>query len=289
VDNRILSLSIVDRRPDPAEAELSVHVVTPFQTPTTEVRGRLVGPRCLYSTTVEIAYPLRPFHPPAGLDRRVVIPEPSFWDPESPFLYEGPIELWQDGRRCDRVGVRHGIRRILLGPHGLRWNGTPLTLRGYEVASATADEMHAWRREGANMLMLPLTEEAEPVWDLADRIGMIVLGKVTSADDLVWRRLQSLDAHASSMGWLLDPALLCRFERKLPFNQPDRTMWGVRLDEPPQEPLPPGVRFVACPGEKAERLAGLGIPLLLLGEASSTLGTVVGSVLPARRVSDGSV
>src|SRR5919201_1885533 len=138
MNNRIHQLEVRDRSTVPAEAEVWITVVPEQVTPATEVRGRLMGPRCPYASTVEVAYPLRPLPRPGatgpGLVRRVLIPEASLWDPESPFLYQGPVELWQDGQRCDQVTVSHGLRTISLGPRGLRWNGRPLALRGREVA-----------------------------------------------------------------------------------------------------------------------------------------------------------
>jgi beta-galactosidase/beta-glucuronidase len=44
------------------------------------------------------------------LEFRVIIPEASWWEPKTPFLYEGPVELWQDGVLCDRREISHGIR-----------------------------------------------------------------------------------------------------------------------------------------------------------------------------------
>src|SRR5438132_13989732 len=45
---------------NPAEAELWVTVTPTDLVPDGELRGRLVGPRCHYATTVEVAYALRP-------------------------------------------------------------------------------------------------------------------------------------------------------------------------------------------------------------------------------------
>src|SRR5262245_11376218 len=96
--NRIYRLEVRDRLIDPNSPEVWISVTPERASPTTELRGRLMGPRCLYASTVEVAYPLRPFHDmPDGLEglaRRVIIPEASFWDPISPFLYQGPLELW---------------------------------------------------------------------------------------------------------------------------------------------------------------------------------------------------
>jgi hypothetical protein len=56
-------------------------------------------------STIEVAYPLQPFpRKPEDLlelAMRVVIPEPSFWEPECPFVYDGVVELWEEGERCD--------------------------------------------------------------------------------------------------------------------------------------------------------------------------------------------
>src|SRR4051794_3816870 len=103
--NRIREVQVHDRSVIPAEAEVWVRVVPERLTPATEVRGRLMGPRCAYASTVEVAYPLRPLGPPVGnglravpaarggerppcrwgnddapgLTLRVVIPEASLW------------------------------------------------------------------------------------------------------------------------------------------------------------------------------------------------------------------
>ena len=40
-----------------------------------------------------------------NIELRVVIPEPCWWESNKPFLYEGPLELWQDGQFCERVQI----------------------------------------------------------------------------------------------------------------------------------------------------------------------------------------
>src|SRR5262249_36609476 len=123
--NRIRQIEVRDRSLVPAEAEVWITVTPECQTTTTELRGRLMGPRCPYAGTVEVAYPLRALPPDRavespGLTKRVVIPEACLWELESPFLYQGPIELWQDGQRCDQVTISHGLRSLHLDERGLR-------------------------------------------------------------------------------------------------------------------------------------------------------------------------
>jgi hypothetical protein len=105
MSNRIVTVDVQTRRLDPFEAELCVVVGAARMTPTTELRGRFVGPKSALSSTIEVAYPLRPFPSKTvrsgDLVARVVIPEPSCWQPDCPFVYDGVIELWQDGQRCD--------------------------------------------------------------------------------------------------------------------------------------------------------------------------------------------
>src|ERR1043166_3181621 len=104
--NRIRDGFVVNHRLDPVETELHIWVEVEEVTPTTEIKGRLMGPRCAYASTIEIAYPLRPVPDEQQeiryLKRRVIIPEPSWWEPKLPFLYQGPLELWQDGELCER-------------------------------------------------------------------------------------------------------------------------------------------------------------------------------------------
>src|SRR4051812_29444194 len=113
MSNRILAVTLTTHSSAPAQAEVRAQVQVERLTPTTELRGRLMGPRCSFASTIEVAYHFRPVD---DTTLRAVIPEASLWDPVSPFLYEGPVELWQDGVRVDRALVRHGLRRFSLGP-----------------------------------------------------------------------------------------------------------------------------------------------------------------------------
>jgi hypothetical protein len=111
--NRIVDLNVRTHRLSPTEAEVWVAVTADSQTDASELRGRLVGPKCAFSSTIEVAYPLQPFpRKPADLPQlcgRVVIPEPSLWEPDCPFEYDLAVELWENGQRCD-VRSRKGYK-----------------------------------------------------------------------------------------------------------------------------------------------------------------------------------
>lgn len=204
--NRIRHIEVRDRLVNPAEAEVWIRVESERLTPTTEIHGRLMGPRCLYTTTVEVAYPLRSFaRPPEGLAsfRRVVIPEASWWDPESPFFYEGPVELWEEGRLCDQQTIRHGLRSVNLGPGGLRLNGKALRIHGVTRSQCTAAEARELRAAGINTLFAPVAPATASLWDEADRLGFLVLGRLPPDEESL-QQARALAAHPCCLGWVLD-------------------------------------------------------------------------------------
>src|SRR5262245_11678851 len=153
--NRICHIRISTQALSPVEAEVLVIVEAEHPEADLEIRGRLVGPTCPYSTTVEVSYPVRMLpNAKDALRGRVVIPEPSWWDPTSPFLYRGRVELWQRGAMLDSANVQHGLRAAQLKPEGLLWNGKRLLLCAVDRLELKAAELPELRRQGINALVL---------------------------------------------------------------------------------------------------------------------------------------
>jgi hypothetical protein len=276
MSNRICDVWVLDGRRDPAEAEIWISVRPERLTSSTQVQGRLMGPRCPYASTVEVAYPFREQsrqYEKEGephLILRAIIPEPSFWDPESPFLYEGPVELWQGKERCDRVNFRHGLRDLRLGPRGLRLNGRSLTLHGVERDVCSEEECLSLHQANCNLFVAPLTPEAAPLWDLADRFGFLVLGRITTTKDFKFAR--ALTKHPCCLGWLLPPGvvpsdLLVVVASALEDASQGHFL-GMELQQRPTEPLPPQVTFVVCPETLLPELTEIGQPRLIVRHTS---------------------
>ncbi|MFO0879012.1 MAG: hypothetical protein U0840_16840 [Gemmataceae bacterium] len=208
MSNRIQSLTIQPHSLVPAEAELRLIVVPDHVNTGTAIRGRLVGPQCRFATTVEVAYPFRPLLVPTGTDAltvRAIIPEASLWEPECPHLYTAVVELWQDGQLAETVTVRCGLRSLVLGPRGLRLNGRVLWLEGRAVERLDEAEALGMRQSGHNLVIAPVDAASEPLWTLADEIGLLVLGRVNSPDDLP--HLPGLGRHPAALGWIGPPGL----------------------------------------------------------------------------------
>jgi len=279
MDNHIRQIEVHDRSLISAEAEVWITLTAEQHTPTTEVRGRLMGPRCPYASTVEVAYPLRPLPPnraltkSTGVTMRVVIPEASLWEPESPFLYQGPIELWQDGQRCDQIRLSHGLRYFLLGEGGLRVNSRPLTLRGRIVSACSDEDALALRQAGYNLLVVPVEADTLPMWERADRLGFFVLGQLKDNSEGTRRHLEMLSQHTSCLGWLIEVG-----KSPLLDYLPPKTLLGLVCDTTtPHVPLGM-VHFLVGPPE----LANLGKPLLVTGDGaapSPDAAVILGSVV----------
>jgi hypothetical protein len=280
--NRIRALHLHDRLLDPAEPEVWVGVVPERRTATTDVRGRLMGPRCHYATTVEVAYPLQPFaRPPEelpGLARRVVIPEASLWEPQCPFLYQGPVELWEDGQLRDQLAVSRGLRAVNLGSRGLRLNGRSFTVRGVARDHLPDEEAGRLREAGCNTLLAPVASGTASLWDRADRLGFFLLGRTDGGDES-FRLARALQGHPSCLGWLLGQAVLERGQAASQAASLATPLIGVELHREPPRPLPEGIRFVFCPETLLPSLAEVSLPKMVSVDEESFDGGKVGRLL----------
>jgi beta-galactosidase/beta-glucuronidase len=254
--NRIRDLVVLSHRLDPIETELHVHVKLEELTATTEIKGRLIGPRSAHAATIEIAYPLREIERQDNVVLRVIIPEPSWWEPKTPFLYEGPLELWQDGVLCERVTIRHGIRALQLTSKGLRLNGKPFLIRGKIVEpSLTEDAAKSLREAGFNTIWT--TAPAIELWNLADRIGLFVLG--SSVDLSEFHFLQhELTNHPSHFGWIFNRADLSN----APIQQDGlKMLYGVNTSA---RSRPEHADFLVCQESELAWLDDMDLPKLVV-------------------------
>lgn len=262
--NRIRDYVIVNHRLDPHETELHIHVKLDELTPSTELRGRLVGPQSAYASTIEIAYPMRELERADHVVLRVVIPEASWWHPRTPFLYRGPLELWQDGSRCERIELVHGIRSAQLKYDGLRLNAQRLLVRARFVGDAWSEsDARAMHDNGYNAVVTTSID----AWTLADRFGFLALG--TGADltpFLQWKN--ELSQHVSNLGWIFPRADLLADP---PRDEVSSMFYGVNTSA---RSVPPNADFLVCHERELAWLDDVALPKLLVvahapAEASS--------------------
>ena len=255
--NRIRDIVVVNHRLDPVETELAIHILLEKLTPPTELKGRLTGPRCAYSSTIEIAYSVREIQRSDHIELRVSIPEPSWWEPETPFLYVGSIELWQDGEFCQGIPIVHGIRCLQLTSKGLRLNGRPFTLRGKHVELPLSEaDVTALREKGINAVLTATPGPHVEPWQAADRAGLFVIGTSDLETFLLCRN--ELTAHPSSFGWVFNRAEVAR----APLQQEGLAMfYGINSSA---ESRPANADFLVCHEHELTWLDDAELPKLVI-------------------------
>jgi hypothetical protein len=261
-----------------AEAEIRFLVTTSARGEDLHVRGRLMGPKCPYSSTVEVAYPLkeieRSVNPAGGTSilLRTVIPDPSMWDPQSPFLYSGPLGIWQADQALEQHTVQVGFVGWGLGTRGLRVNGKFLNLQAAAIDELDVSSCGRLREKGVNCLVVDVAQVSGSVWDLADRYGFFVLGRLRAAAE--WDRARILEGRPSTLGWILNESALSGYK---PRSIAGTTYTGsaplIGLEmKSPAEPVPAGISFLVAGAGAGEELHSGGLPWLRMehiGEGAS--------------------
>ncbi len=265
-------LDVQTTRFDPVEAEITFTLPLDQPREGAELRGKLHGPRNVYTETVEIAYPLRPIPSEAGLLRsRAIIPEASLWEPKTPFLYHGTVELWHNGQILERrADVTHGLCHLLLRKDRLTLNGHRFVVHGLGAGRLCPDEGCRWRAKGINLLWVEADKDNAGIWEAAERLGFFVLGELAGDDDeVLWPVEANHARRVSSFGWVL-PQHLTRHPQlwhnamSLLHGPGKRHLIGVRIEETPLGALPGHVGFVVCERRHLDDLVGHKLPRIVL-------------------------
>lgn len=269
----IESIHVRNQSLSPTEATILLHVaVSPSAAPA-ELRGRLIGPRCRYASTVEVAYPLRPANKQI---LRGVIPEPCFWDPQSPFLYQGHLELWSDGELLEQAHFWHGLGVVNLTAAGCRVNGRPLSIQGRVVEGCTEADLFQWHTDGCNTLLTDLANAS--LWDVGDRLGFLTLGRISSIDQREALRKVAMRDHASALGWVVGAELVHQddwndraweMHELLTETRPDLSrsglFLGIELTRTPHTAVPEWASFLVCPEALLPACGAIPLPKLAVG------------------------
>lgn len=121
-----------------------------------------------------------------------VVERPHLWNGTAdPFLYRAEVSLWRDGAQVDRVEQPLGLRCFSVDPErGFLLNGRHLPLHGVcrhqeraAVGNALLPEHHdedvgLMAEMGVNAVRLAHYPQAEYVYDLMDRRGMVVWAEI---------------------------------------------------------------------------------------------------------------
>ncbi len=118
--------------------------------------GFVRGPRCFYSTTLLSTYPLADAGPGPSLLAKALVPDPCYWSPETPNIYDVTVEL-----RRGRDIIASEVRQIGFKPLGISgrfftWEGKPWVLRGVRKQSTAEVDFALWREQCAVLCQQPI-------------------------------------------------------------------------------------------------------------------------------------
>lgn len=161
-------------------------------TPGMTLSGFIRGPHCLYSTTLPATIRLADAGPGETLLARAMVPDPCYWSPELPFLYDVHVELKRNGEVLASVDRVFGMRNFAVRGQFLYLNGKRWTIRGAKQAPET--DLAAWHDEP--LAMYCPTPPSDAFCDEASRVGVLLVVQAPQDPDAT-AELQRLARHAA--------------------------------------------------------------------------------------------
>ncbi|MBI3839383.1 MAG: hypothetical protein HY288_15805 [Planctomycetia bacterium] len=160
-----------------------------------QLTGTLTGPSCLYAKTLKATFSFADRGPGKSLLAEAIVPEPCFWTPEMPHLYQADVQLRRDGEILARTARMVGIR--LLGAQGrkLIYGGKRWVLRAVSRGEVPPTEIGQWRGCDAAMLV---RNPDENLCQEASRVGVLLVAELNSPSPTADSKTLSPRARASS-------------------------------------------------------------------------------------------
>lgn len=183
----------------------SAHVYAQLRGVTTQdglsMAGFLRGPYCLYSTTLPATIKFIDAGPGESLLAKATLPDPCFWSPALPSLYDVHLELRRGEEVLAVCERQFGIRALDVRGRFLYDQGKRFVLRGVSaqldprLRSPVTDlpDLLCWHDAPAAMLAM---SPANSLCEEASRVGVLVVASVT-ADQPALQEVQRLSRYAS--------------------------------------------------------------------------------------------
>jgi beta-glucuronidase len=115
------------------------------------------------------------------------VPQADLWAPGTPTLYQLTVELEREGQRFDRYTLSVGIRTVHVEGDRLLLNGQPIYLKGFGrhedfpvvgrgfLPALIVKDYALMQWIGANSFRTTHYPYSEPMMDLADQLGFLVI------------------------------------------------------------------------------------------------------------------
>ena len=166
-----------------------------------EIAGRLHGPRCEYSRTLSAEYPLRQI---AGV-AEVFVPEPCYWTPSLPFLYELSLAIRTGDGKVREYSQPVGLRRWAAAGANFRLNGRRTVLRGASVDTIAPEQLADVHLAEATLIVL---NPNAALCAAASRLGVSLIADLRAVPHNLAQSLAQLSWSPAVLLVLLDACQL---------------------------------------------------------------------------------
>jgi hypothetical protein len=215
--------------------------------PSCRLSGRIAGPTCAYSRTLQAAVPLSAQSAePDGewLLAEAIVPDPCFWTSELPLLYQVHVELRQAGELLESAERPLGIRPLAARRGRFVWEGRPWVARGASAAALPAAPPADWRSAD---LMMCVEAPSDELCSEASRLGCVLAAELSGSDVEIIAEARRLARWPAVAMLLLDSgapldASVRQAARNLPLGRLQSVQGGADAD---------GADFIVCESPSA--------------------------------------
>ena len=159
--------------------------------------GYVRGPRCLHAETLPLTTPLVDMGPGKTLLAKASIPDPVFWSPDLPAIYDVNVNLLLGAEIIASERREIGLRSLGVRGRDLFLGGKKWVLRGVSVRSTPPTRPWAWHAESAAYIAEDTDVEA---LDEASQWGALSVVPVSAANaDSQLRALSRFPAAAIAL------------------------------------------------------------------------------------------
>ena len=143
------------------------------------LRGTLTGPHVSDTRTIPATYPFITDASGSLPVALCLVPDPCFWTPDVPSLYDVQLSLRQGNGNEVTVRRRLGIRRLGVSGRDLWFEGRRWVLRGVRSASHDSASLNACRQVQA---VLWQSNPSDALCAEASRMGVLILADLTDME-----------------------------------------------------------------------------------------------------------
>ncbi len=180
---------------NPQEAYVYVRFEAGEQFSSLRLAGHITGPRSRLTRTLPATVALRDLGPGPHQLARAIVPDPCFWAPGAPYLYDVQVDLLQGRTVVAQSQHTIGLRRCGVQGSQLRLESQPWQIWG--ASGVSLDEAACWQWREAQLAMF-LADPVDSVCEEASQEGVVIVAVSKAATAAgVEREVRRLSRHAS--------------------------------------------------------------------------------------------